>query len=93
MKANCASAGLPSFLGDNFTPTCLVLHTDCHIFGKIFFSSIIDASINLARTFPLRMKKKIQQQQQQKQKKEKKEEKLNLWIYNVLKNMFIMLLS
>ena len=31
---------------------------DCHIFLKIFFSSIIDALINLARTFPLRMKKK-----------------------------------
>ena len=41
------------------------------------------------------MKKKMQQQQQQqqKQKKEKKEKKLNLWIYNVLKNMFIMLSS
>ena len=40
------------------------------------------------------MKKKIQQQQQQqKQQKEKKEKKLILWIYNVLKNMFIMLLS
>ena len=39
--------------------------------------------------------KKIQQQQQQqqKQKKEKKEKQLNLWIYNVLKNMFIMLSS
>ena len=38
--------------------------------------------------------KKIQQQQkQQKQKKENKEKKLNLWIYNVLKNMFIMLSS
>ena len=49
--------------------------TDCHIFVKIFFSSIIDALINLARTFPLRMKEKIQQQQQQKQKKEKKEKK------------------
>ena len=41
------------------------------------------------------MKKKMQQQQQQqqKQKKEKKEKKLNLWIYNALKNMFIMLSS
>ena len=41
------------------------------------------------------MKKNIQQQQQQqqKQKKEKKEKQLNLWIYNVLKNMFIMLSS
>ena len=40
------------------------------------------------------MKKKIQQQQQQqKQKKEKKEKQLNLWIYNVLKNMFILLSS
>ena len=65
--------GYRLFFGDNFTPTCLVLHTDCHIFVKIFSSSIIDASINLARTFPLRMKKKIQQQQQQKQQKEKKE--------------------
>ena len=38
-------------------------------------------------------KKIQQQQQQQKQKKEKKEKQLNLWIYNVLKNMFIMLSS
>ena len=80
------------YRGDKFTPTRLVLHTDCHIFVKIFFSFL--QSI-LQGLFP-EDEKKIQQQQkqqQQKQKKENKEKKLNLWIYNVLKNIFIMLSS
>ena len=76
------------------------------------FSSIIDASVNLARTFPLRMKKKNKT-------KQNKKKMLNIWIenfkvlflrnsrelgflcdciigvcsLNVLKNLFIMLLS
>ena len=76
-----------------------------------FFSLIIDASVNLARTFPLRMKKKTKQN--------KTKIMLNIWIenfkvlllrnsrelrflsdciigvcsLNVLKNLFIMLLS
>ena len=64
MKANCASARLTSFSADKVMTTCLVLHTDYHI-----FSSIIDASVNLVRGFPLRVKKET-----------KKNQALNLWI-------------
>ena len=46
------------FSADKVMTTCLVLHTDYHIFMRMFFSSIIDASVNLVRGFPLRVKKK-----------------------------------
>ena len=44
-----------------------------HIFVRIFFSSIIDASIKLVRSFPWEWNKK-------KQNKHTNEETLNLWI-------------
>ena len=67
MKANCASAGLTSFSADKVTGPSHRLP----YFMRIFFSSIIDASVNLVRGFPLRVKKK---------KTKQKNEMLNLWI-------------
>ena len=43
-----------------------------------FFSSIIDASVNFARTFPLGMKKK----KQNKTKQNKQKKMLSIWIEN-----------
>ena len=48
---------------------------------RIFFSSIIDASVNVVKGFPLRVKKKENKKQKQKQKQKKqKNQTLNLWI-------------
>ena len=85
--------GYRLFWGDKFTPTCLVLRRLPYFFENFLFVNYRRFNQSCKDFSPENEKKKIQQQQQQKQKKEKKEEKLNLWIYNVLKNMFIMLLS
>ena len=69
----CECRATVFFGGDKFTPTCLVLHRLPYFSENFLFVNY--RHFNLERTFPLRMKKKIQQQQQQKQKKEKKEKK------------------
>ena len=120
MKANCASQPVCSY-----TPITIIrriswgglsvhkIHFYYHIFVRIFFSSIIDASIKLVRSFPWEWNKK----NKTKQNKHTNEETLNLWIDlenwelleaqwnlafyvtlwhyspNVLKNIFMMLLS
>ena len=70
----------------SFTPIAIFL-------WKFSFRLLSTLQSILQGLSPENEKKIQQQQQQQKQQKEKKEKKLILWIYNVLKNMFIMLLS